>query len=71
MSKSEVSFEDARTGTVYNGTVVGLQGNLVVADVTSSGSTLRLTMRLRIDGQTRSVTGTVQSVPVSEGAGTG
>ena len=28
MSKSEVSFEDARTGTVYHGVVVGLQGNL-------------------------------------------
>ena len=49
MSRSEVSFEDARTGTVYTGTVVGLEGNLVVADVTSPGSTLRLTMRLRID----------------------
>jgi hypothetical protein len=71
MSKSEVSFEDARTRTVYHGVVVGLEGNLVVADVTSSGSTLRLTMRLRIDGETRSVTGTVESAPVAEAAGEG
>ena len=44
----------------YSGQVVGLDGNLVQADVTnSSGDTLRLTISLRIDSSTGSVTGTV------------
>jgi len=60
MTRSEVSFADARTGTVYTGTIVGLEGTLVTADVTSQdGSTLRLVMRLQIDAG--SVTGAIRA----------
>ena len=66
MSRSQVSFADARDGTVYSGSVVGLQGTLVTADVTSSsGSTLRLVMRLRIDAGSGSVTGTIRAAPLT------
>ena len=66
MSHSQVSFADARSGTVYSGSVVGLQGTLVTADVTSSsGSTLRLVMRLHIDAGSRSVTGTIHAAPLT------
>ena len=66
MSRSQVSFADARSGTVYSGSVVGLQGTLVTADVTSSsGSTLRLVMRLHIDAGSRSVTGTIHAAPLT------
>jgi methionine sulfoxide reductase heme-binding subunit len=66
MTRSEVSFANARTGTVYTGTVVGLEGTLVTADVTSpDGSTLRLVMRLQIDSGAGSVTGTIQASPAA------
>ena len=62
MSRSSVSFQDAVSGSVFTGSVVDLQGNQVVADVTSpSGSTLRLAMRLRIDSGAGTVTGTIDS----------
>jgi methionine sulfoxide reductase heme-binding subunit len=66
MTRSQASFVDARSGAVYTGSVVGLDGTLVVADVDStSGATLRLVMRLKIDSTTGSVTGTVQAAPHS------
>jgi hypothetical protein len=65
MSRSQVSFADARSGTVYSGSVVGLQGTLVVADVSAGGSKLRLVMRLQIDGAAGGVTGTIHAAPVS------
>ncbi len=69
MSRSRVSFADARSGTVYSGTVVGLNGNEVIADVTSSsGTTLRLTMALRIDSSAATVTGTIRSEPSGRGS---
>ncbi len=66
MSRSRVSFQDAVSGTVYTGSVVNLDGNLVVADVTSSsGSTLQLIMRLQIDAEAGTVAGTMHASPAS------
>lgn len=68
MTRSQVSFTDARNGSTYTGSVTGLQGNLVVADVTSSsGSALRLTMQLHLDSTTGSATGTVRGAPLTSG----
>ena len=70
MSRSEVSFTDARTGRVYSGTVVGLEGTLVTADVTSpGGTTLRLVMRLQVDPQAGNVTGTIHASPAAGESG--
>jgi hypothetical protein len=70
MSRSQVSFADARSGTVYSGSVVGLQGTLVVADVSSSsGSTIRLVMRLQIDAAADQVTGTIHAAPLASSGG--
>jgi sulfoxide reductase heme-binding subunit YedZ len=67
MTESQVSFEDVGRGVVYSGRVVGLEGNLVEADVTSpSGSTLLLRMKLRIDPRGRSVTGTISASAADE-----
>jgi hypothetical protein len=64
MSESQVSFEDVRSGLSYGGSVVGLDGNRVVADVTSSsGSSLRLTMLVRIDAGAGTVSGTIRGRP--------
>lgn len=66
MSKSQVSFTDAASGVVYSGTVVGLNGNWIAADVVSpSGATLRLVLRLRIDAAAATVTGTVRATPAA------
>jgi methionine sulfoxide reductase heme-binding subunit len=68
MSESQVSLEDVASGVVYSGRVVGLDGNLVAADVTSpSGSMLRLVMELRIDAAAGSVTGRLHGEPAGEG----
>ena len=70
MTRSQVSFADARSGTVLTGSVVGLQGTRVVADVSSpSDSTLRLIMRLRIDASGGGVTGTVHASPGASSGG--
>jgi hypothetical protein len=64
MNDSSVSLQDTRTGIAYSGSVVGLEGSLVVADVSSSsGKGLRLTMQLRIDGAGRTVGGTIRAAP--------
>jgi methionine sulfoxide reductase heme-binding subunit len=69
MADSQVSFEDVGRGIVFSGRVVALDGNLVVADVTSpSGSTLRLRMLLQLDSGTRSVTGKISAASAEEGA---
>jgi sulfoxide reductase heme-binding subunit YedZ len=70
MTRSQLSFADARSGTVFAGSVVGLQGTRVVADVSSpSGSTLRLIMQLRIDTGGGGVTGTVHASPRASSSG--
>jgi hypothetical protein len=69
MSRSDVSFQDAMSGTTYTGSVVELDGNLVVADVESSGTTLRLVMRLQIDSADATVKGTIDASPVAGSAG--
>jgi DMSO/TMAO reductase YedYZ heme-binding membrane subunit len=59
MSTSRVTFSPVGAKP-YAGTVVGLNGNQVVADLTdTSGSSLRLSLELRIDSATSTVTGTV------------
>ena len=61
MSDSSVSFADERSGVVYSGRIVGLNGALVDADVTSpSGTTLRLAMNLRLDGGAGTVGGSIR-----------
>ena len=58
MSDSSVSFNPAGPG--YSGKVVGLEGNQVVADLTSSsGAHLRVTIVLNIDNATGTFTGSV------------
>jgi len=70
MSRSNVVFQDAVSGTTYSGTVVELDENLVVADVTSSpGTTLRIVMRLQIDPAAATVTGTIAASPIAGSAG--
>ena len=66
MTQSSVSFRDAKTGVGYSGTVVALEGTVVVADVSaSSGTHLRLTMQLQLDGTGRAVEGTIRATPAS------
>jgi hypothetical protein len=68
MSDSSVSFADEKTGVVYSGTIVGLNGAVVEADVTSpSGTTLRLVMNLRLDGGAGTVGGSIRSSPRDQG----
>ena len=60
MTDSRVTFQPVGVSGSYSGQVVGLDGNLVQADVTNSaGDTVRLTISLQIDSTTGSVTGTV------------
>ncbi len=60
MTNSQVTFQPVGIAGSYSGQVVGLDGNLVQADVTNSaGDTIRLTISLQIDSATGSVTGTV------------
>ena len=64
MSRSTVTFTEAVTGTVYSGSIAGLDGNRVVADVASpSGTSLRLTFALHLDPCAGGVTGTVRVRP--------
>ena len=60
MTDSKVTFQPVGIAGSYSGQVVGLDGNLVQADVTNSaGDTVRLTISLQIDSATGTVTGTV------------
>jgi DMSO/TMAO reductase YedYZ heme-binding membrane subunit len=65
LTASGVSFVPATTDAVYEGHVIGLDGNLVAADVVdAAGNRLRLTLSLAIDNGTNAVHGTVAaSVP--------
>jgi hypothetical protein len=64
MNTSKVSFKPAAGRAAYTGTVVGLDGTLVTADLTSpSGDGLRMTLRLSIDSGAGTVTGTVHGSP--------
>jgi Ferric reductase like transmembrane component len=66
MSDSIVSFAPAGPG--YSGKVVGLEGNQVVADLTSSsGAHLRVTIVLNIDNATGTFTGSVHGDTSAEG----
>jgi hypothetical protein len=66
MRTSRASFRPVSGNTTYTGTVVGLDGTRVVVDLTSSdGSRLRMELRLRIDSQAQSVSGTVHAAPGS------
>lgn len=59
MSTSRVTFSPVGAKP-YAGTVVGLDGNQVVADLTDpSGASLRLSLELRIDSASSTVTGSV------------
>jgi hypothetical protein len=59
MSTSRVTFSPVGAKP-YAGTVVALNGSHVVADLTDpSGTSLRLSLELRIDSATSTVTGTV------------
>jgi hypothetical protein len=65
MRESQVTFKDAATGTVFTGSIVGLDGNRVVADVApSSGSRLQLVLALRIDATAGTVTGTIHATRI-------
>jgi methionine sulfoxide reductase heme-binding subunit len=60
MTDSTVTFQPVGMADSYSGQVVGLDGNLVQADVTNSaGDSVRLTISLQIDSATGAVTGTV------------
>ncbi|MGE5272931.1 MAG: ferric reductase-like transmembrane domain-containing protein [Verrucomicrobiota bacterium] len=64
MRTSEAAFRPVSGDTTYTGTVVGLDGTRVVVDLSSSaGKRLRMELRLRIEPQTRSVSGTVHAAP--------
>lgn len=67
MSDSSVTF--APTGAPgYSGKVVGLNGNQVVADLTSSaGARLRLTILLNLDGASNAFTGSVHGDTTAQG----
>jgi ferric reductase like protein len=66
MNASKVTFQPSIGGKVYTGTVVGLDGTVVDLDLSSSsGDGLRMTLRLQIDAQAGTVTGTVHGSPAS------
>ena len=72
MRTSQAAFRLASGGTSYTGRVVGLDGTHVVVDLSSAaGNRLRLELRLRIDAQTQSVSGTVHATPDPTAAETG
>jgi hypothetical protein len=67
MQESKVTYQDAATDAVSTGSVVGLDGDRVVADVTSAaGARLRLFLTLRIDAEAGTVTGTVHAAHLGE-----
>ena len=58
LTASGVSFVPATTGSVYEGRVIGLDGNAVAADVVdATGDRLRLSLALAIDSGTNTVRG--------------
>ncbi len=60
LTDSRVTFQPVGVAGSYTGQVVGLNGNLVQADVTNAaGNTVRLTISLQIDSAAGTVTGTV------------
>jgi len=60
LTASGVSFVPATTDAVYEGHVIGLDGNLVAADVLdAAGDRLRLTLSLAIDSGSDAVHGTL------------
>jgi len=64
MTASGVSYVPAGTRTVYYGSVSGLEGSRVIADLaTSSGARLRLDFVLNIDTASHVVTGSVDGSP--------
>jgi hypothetical protein len=64
MTASGVSYVPAGTRTVYYGSVSGLQGTRVVAELaTHSGARLRLDFVLNIDTRSHVVTGSVNGSP--------
>ena len=59
MTTSRVTFSPVGVRP-YSGTVIALSGDHIVAELqNASGQSLRLTIDLRIDNQTRTVTGSV------------
>jgi hypothetical protein len=68
MRESQVNYRDATTGAVFTGSIVGLDGNRVAADVVSStGSRLRLLLVLQIEQQAGTVGGSISATRASEG----
>ncbi len=68
LTASGVSFVPATTGSVYEGRVIGLDGNAVAADVVdATGDRLRLSLALAIDSGTNTVRGDISGfVPVGQ-----
>jgi methionine sulfoxide reductase heme-binding subunit len=65
MTGSQVDLAAEGTPSAYQGQVVTLKGNHIVARVTDgSGSALRLTAHVQINQQTRAVTGTLRGAPI-------
>ena len=61
MSTSKVTFQPVGVATPYSGQIVGLDGNLVEADVSNSaGDSIRLSISLQINSTDSTVTGTVR-----------
>jgi hypothetical protein len=68
MRTSEVAFRPVSGNASYTGTVVGLDGTrVIIALSSSSGGPLRMELQLRIDPETKSVSGTVHATPSSAG----
>ncbi len=68
LTASGVSFVPATTGVVYEGRVIGLNGNAVAADVVdATGDRLQLTLALAIDSGTNAVRGEISGfVPTGQ-----
>ncbi len=63
MTSSGVAFAAKGSSSVFEGSIVGLNGTDVSAQVTSSsGGTYNLSLHLSVDGTTNAVTGTVTGV---------
>jgi DMSO/TMAO reductase YedYZ heme-binding membrane subunit len=68
MTASGVSYVPARTGTLYLGSVTGLDGPRVFADVVAhGGQRLQLSFDLNIDAQRNVVTGSMSGTPNGTG----
>ena len=69
MTASGVSFVPATTNALYEGHVIGLDGNLVAADVVdAAGNHLRLTLSLAMNPGTNAVRGSVAASTSSGGS---